>query len=116
MRFQARRYAIVLTFVGVILAAGVHRFGDPSPIARLVRGDGQEGLALALRSSTRALPMMTIGLGLGAGALIDTLPARIGARRRNLIRILAAAAVVAVAVGNNPSLGRARLRRPGART
>ena len=56
VQFRSRRYAIVLTFVGVILAAGVHRFGDPSPIARLVRGDGQEGLALALRSSTRALP------------------------------------------------------------
>jgi arabinofuranan 3-O-arabinosyltransferase len=97
VRFRARRYAIVLTFVGLVLAVGVHPFADPSPIARLVRGDGQDGLALALRSSTRALPLMTIGLGLGAGALVDVL-----GRRRNLVRIAAAAIVVLVAVGNNP--------------
>ena len=97
VRFRARRYAIVLTFVGVVLAVGVHPFADPSPIARLVRGDGQDGLALALRSSTRALPLMTIGLGLGAGALVDVL-----GRRRNLVRLAAAGLVVLVAVGNNP--------------
>lgn len=97
VRFAARRYAIALTFVGLVLAAGVHRFSEPSPIAEFVRGDGQSGLALALRSSTRALPVMTIGLALGAGALIDAI-----GRVHHVVRLAVAAAVVLVAVGNNP--------------
>lgn len=97
VRFRARRYAIVLTFTGVVLAVGVHPFPDPSPIAGFVSGDGQDGLALALRSSTRALPLMTIGLGLGAGALIDAV-----GRRRNAVRLAAAGLVGLVAFGNNP--------------
>ena len=97
VRFAARRYAIALAFVGLVLAVGVHRFDDPSPIAEFVRGDGQSGLALALRSSTRALPVMTIGLALGAGALIDTI-----GRVHQGVRVAVAALVVLIAVGNNP--------------
>jgi len=97
VRFPARRYAIALTFVGVVLAVGVHRFSDPSPVARLVRGDGQSGLALALRSSTRALPLMSIGLAIGAGALIDA-----SAPRRCVRRLFMAAVVGLIAIGNNP--------------
>ena len=36
MRFPARRFAIAMTFTGLVLAVGVHPFGDPSPIARAV--------------------------------------------------------------------------------
>ena len=71
--FPARRFAIALTFTGLVLAVGVHPFSDPSPIARLFRGDGQAGLSLALRSSTRALPLLVFGLALGTAALVDAL-------------------------------------------
>lgn len=116
-RFRARRYAIVLTFTGLMLAVGVHRFSEPSPIAGWVVGDGQEGLALALRSSTRALPLMTIGLALGAGALIDVIggttvhrsvstgrtpPARRIVLARRIAHVAAAVLVVLIAIGNNP--------------
>ncbi len=43
---------------------------DPSPLMSLLVGDGEGGLALALRSSTRAIPVLLLGLGLerrGAG-------------------------------------------------
>ncbi len=73
VRFPARRYAIAVTFTGLVLAVGVHPFSDPSPIARLFRGDGQAGLSLALRSSTRALPLLAIGLALGTAALVDAI-------------------------------------------
>lgn len=97
VRFPARRYAIALTFTGLILAVGVHPFADPSPFAGFVRGDGQSGLVLALRSSTRALPVMTIGLAIGAGAFVDAV-----GRRRQMVRAGAAGLVMVAAVGNNP--------------
>ena len=78
-----------MTFTGLVLAVGVHPFGDPSPIARLFRGDGQAGLSLALRSSTRALPLLVLGLALGTAALVDAIgpcrrlaPGGAGRRRR----------------------------------
>ncbi len=40
-RFAARRYAVALTFVGVVLAFGVHPFGASSPIADLLAADGE---------------------------------------------------------------------------
>ena len=99
VRFPARRFAIAMTFTGLVLAVGVHPFSDPSPIAQLFRGDGQEGLSLALRSSTRALPLLVIGLALGTAALVDTI-GRVVAWRRTLL----AATVVVAAVGNLPVL------------
>lgn len=106
-RFAARRYAVVLTFTGLVLAVGVHRFTDPSPLADWFRGDGESGLALALRSSTRALPVMSIGLALGAGALVDA----IGWKRPSL-RIIGAGTLVLAALGNLPVLVGHRLVDP----
>ncbi len=106
-RFAARRYAVVLTFTGLVLAVGVHRFTDPSPLADWFRGDGESGLALALRSSTRALPVMTIGLALGAGALVDAI-----GWRRPLLRLGAAAVLIVAALGNLPVLVGHRLVDP----
>ena len=42
-RFAARRFAVALTFVGVVLSVGVHPFDDPSPLADLLAGDGESG-------------------------------------------------------------------------
>ena len=107
VRFPARRFAVAMTFTGLVLAVGVHPFGEPSPIARLFRGDGQEGLSLALRSSTRALPLLVIGLSLGAGALVDSIGRTVAWRRT-----VPATAVVIVALANLPVLTGHRLVDP----
>ena len=83
-------------------------FGSPSPIARLFRGDGQEGLSLALRSSTPRSRCWSIGLALGTAALVDAI-GRAGAWRRIA---LAATVVVVVALGNLPVLTGADLVDP----
>ena len=77
----------------------MHPFDHPSPLAHLLAGDGESGVALALRSSTRALPLLTIGIGLGAAALVDAV-----GHRRPRWGLLAAGLVVLVALGNLPSL------------
>ena len=102
VRWAHRRYAALLVGVGALLAVGVHPVDDRTPLMRLLTGDGEGGLALALRSSTRAIPMMQLGLALAAGSLVAATSA-LHWRRRAIDRP-AAVAVVLIVVANMPSL------------
>ncbi len=110
-RWRHRAFAISLVVTGVVLGVGVHHIDDPSPLMDVLSGDGESGLALALRSSTRAVPVLMLGLALGVGALVDALgPVRLGGRWS--IRPLAAAGIALLAVANLPSLTGHRLVDP----
>jgi arabinofuranan 3-O-arabinosyltransferase len=113
-RWPSRRYAITLVVTGVVLGVGVHLITDPSPLMDVLLGDGESGPALALRSSTRAVPVLVFGLGLGAGALVDALPASVAVARWGTvpIRALAAGAVALLAVLYLPVLTGARFVDP----
>ncbi|RLE20011.1 MAG: hypothetical protein DRJ50_11415, partial [Actinobacteria bacterium] len=107
-RWVHRRFAALLFGVGALLAVGVHPIDDPSPLMAALVGDGEGGLALALRSSTRAAPVMLLGLALGAGALTSAAqrvarPLRLG---KVNIRLGPTLAVVIglLAVANLPAL------------
>lgn len=85
-RFAARRFAVLIAATGLLLAIGLHPLDAPSPLARVLTDSGTSSLALALRSSTRALPLLALALGLGVGALVDALAVPLGgvlARRRS---------------------------------
>jgi arabinofuranan 3-O-arabinosyltransferase len=105
-----RRFAALCVAAGVVLAVGVHPIDDPSPLFSLFVGDDESGLALALRSSTRAVPVFLLGVALGAGALVSIAPrgigVQVGARLRAVpgVRVAATAAVVLLAIVNLPSL------------
>ncbi|MBA3801828.1 MAG: DUF3367 domain-containing protein, partial [Acidimicrobiia bacterium] len=99
--WRHRRFAIWLFAAGTMLAVGVHRLGDPSPAVSALVGDTESGLALALRSSTRALPMATLGLALGAGALVAAVRPR-----RSWVRMAVPVLVAGAAIANMPSLWR----------
>jgi len=109
-----RPYAIALVVTGVILGVGVHPFDDPSPLMNLLVGDGTSGPGLALRSSTRAVPMLVLGLGLGLGALVDAAAARARARSWHgpATRATLTAAVVVLVLVSLPSLTGRRLVDP----
>jgi arabinofuranan 3-O-arabinosyltransferase len=114
-RWRSRRFAIALVVTGVVLGVGVHPFDDPSPVMALLRGDGTSGAALALRSSTRAVPLVLLGLGLGVGSLLDAAGARLGARRDGrtpVVALAGAGAVLVVALVSLPSLIDRRLVDP----
>jgi arabinofuranan 3-O-arabinosyltransferase len=100
--WSQRRYAAMLIGVGMVLAIGVHPIDSPSPLMSLLTNDDGSGLALALRSSTRAVPVLLLGIALGAGALVAALPARPITSSMNSVtpRRLAAAALGLVAVVN----------------
>lgn len=99
-RWAHRRYAALLILCGVVLAVGVHPIDDASPLMRPLR---DSPLGLALRSSTRALPMSTFGMALGAGAVVAAMSAtRI--RWQRAVAPAVAPAVVLLAVVNMPAL------------
>ncbi|MBI4884584.1 MAG: DUF3367 domain-containing protein [Actinobacteria bacterium] len=98
-RWSARRYAALLVFVGIVLAVGVHPIADASPLMSPLAENSRSSLALALRSSARALPMSNFGLALGAGALVAAL-----ATTRLRVRAVAPVAVILLAIVNLPAL------------
>lgn len=103
-RWEHRRFAALLVGAGIILGVGVHPIDDPSPLMSLLVGDGGGGLALALRSSTRAVPVLLIGVALGAAQIVM----QIRLPRLNIDpaipRIMAAGAIGLVAVVALPAL------------
>lgn len=107
-RWSQRRYAALLILVGTVLAVGVHPIANSSPLMTPLAQNTRSTLALALRSSTRAVPMSTFGLALGAGALV----AALGATRIRQ-RALASGAVVLLAIGNLPALFNGNIIDPG---
>lgn len=108
-----RRPAAIVLVVGVILAVGPHPFADPSPLWSSAAGNPTSALSLALRSSTRAAPLVVLVLALGAGAFTTRVRERWierGASERR--SLLAPALVVVLAVVNLPALVTGRLVDP----
>ncbi|CAN5544940.1 alpha-(1-_3)-arabinofuranosyltransferase [soil metagenome] len=98
-RWTQQRYAALLVFVGVVLAVGVHPIADASPLMSPLAENSRSSLALALRSSARAVPLSSFGLALGAGALV----AALGSTRLRW-RAFAPVIVVLIAIANLPAL------------
>ena len=95
VRWSQRRFAAWMFAAGIVLAVGVHPIADPSPLMAPLR---DSALGLALRSSTRALPLSAFGLAMGVGALV-TCAGRVRVRGRSLAGITSVALVVLAVVG-----------------
>ena len=103
-RWEHRRFAALLVGAGIVLGVGVHPIDDPSPLMSLLVGDGEGGLALALRSSTRAVPVLLLGVALGAAQVVMSV--RIPRVRIDpaVTRVVTAGAIALVAVIALPAL------------
>ena len=104
VRWAHRRFAGLLVAAGALLAVGVHPVGDRAPLMRAIAGDDEGGLALALRSSTRALPVMNLGLALLAGAFVAACAGVRLPRPAWRVDMLTAGALIVIAILNLPSL------------
>jgi arabinofuranan 3-O-arabinosyltransferase len=69
--WEHRRFAALLVGAGLVLAVGVHPIDDTSPLMSVLLGDRESGLALALRSGTRAVPVLMLGMAFGAASLVS---------------------------------------------
>ena len=99
LRFRERALAGVMLVAGVVLAVGVHPIADPSPLFSAIADDSRSTLALAMRSSTRAVPLVLLACGLAAAAMVDA-TSRLRARARALV----VPGFIVLAVLNQPAL------------
>lgn len=76
VRGSGRRWAATMLVVGMVLAVGVHPIDDPSPLMSGIAENSRGGLALALRSSARATPLVVLALSLGLASLLQHLDQR----------------------------------------
>lgn len=98
LRWVDRAFLALLVLVGTVVAVGAHRYADPSPLGAVVKGASAEStLVLALRSSTRAVPLVLLALALAVGAALTAMTSH---RRQ----VVAATVVGALAVVNLPAL------------
>ncbi len=68
-KWRYRSMASLFIVVGTIAASGVHPIDNPSPLMTPLADNSDSVFALALRSSTRATPLVLFGLALGLGLL-----------------------------------------------
>lgn len=93
-RWRHRVFAIGLLVVGVVVAVGAHPWDSPSPIGALIKLGIESDLPFALRSPSRAVPLIALALALGVGALVG---ASLEESHRRGVVAAVLAAVVAIA-------------------
>ncbi len=92
-RWRGRAFAAASVVLGTAIATGAHPWGQGPPLARLIEAFLGTERGLAMRSLPRAVPLVALGLAMGAGAGI----AALARRPRNGRRLgLAAAALVSL--------------------
>lgn len=96
LRWRQPLSAMLLT--GVVLAVGAHPFDNPSPLFSSLANNPKDALSLALRSSTRAVPMVVLALAIGLGSLWHQYERSRPRRRFGLFALL-----TALIVSNLPS-------------
>ena len=66
-----RRFGIWLVLSGTILSVGVYPINDASPLFSRLANNPTSTLSLAFRSSTRAMPVLLLGLAIGLAILCE---------------------------------------------
>ena len=61
-----------LVLVGTVLSVGVYPLSDASPLFSSLANDPTSTLSLAFRSSTRAIPVLLLGLAIGIAIMCDS--------------------------------------------
>jgi len=98
VRWGQRRFAGLCLLTGVILAVGAYPIDDPSPLGATLAASSRSTAVLALRSSTRAVPLVVFGLALGVGALVTAI-----GRWQPKVGMAGALTVCLLAVANLPA-------------
>ncbi len=110
VRWRHRAYFVVLTFVGVVVAVGANPYDDPSALGGTFKSFAESSsFGLALRSTSRAVPLVALGLAVLLGVAVNALARSWASQGRRIkgvpVRALVVAGVVIVlAVVNLPAL------------
>ncbi len=89
VRFHARRFLVLLMAVGMAIAIGTHPYLSPSPFGAVLKAFAKASSAgLALRSTGRAVPLVSLAIALLCGVGASALASRFREHPRPLIRTL----------------------------
>ncbi|MGA1036977.1 MAG: alpha-(1-_3)-arabinofuranosyltransferase domain-containing protein [Ilumatobacteraceae bacterium] len=75
-RWEHRGFAALCVLVGVTLGVGVHPIDNSSPVGRVLLRVVPDGALIALRSSSRAVPLLLLISAIGVGRLVSGLRLR----------------------------------------
>jgi len=103
-RLLARRVTAWLVLVGAVLAVGVYPLISTSRLMSPIANHQGSFLALALRSSTRAYPVLLLGIAFGVGALVQKILSMKALERRQLGRLAVIALASILVISAMPSL------------
>lgn len=70
-RWRYRAYFIGLVVVGLVAGIGVHPYDDPTPIGSVVKATTTTAAGMALRNSSRALPLLVLGLAVLLASFVE---------------------------------------------
>jgi len=113
VRWKHRGYFVTLVVLGVAVAVGAYPFDDPSPLGGMFKSFAESSsFGLALRSTSRAVPLVVLGLavllGVGVNAVALRWPGKVAVRWPlrgfAVTGPLLAVALVVLAVVNAPAL------------
>lgn len=88
----------IMLVTGLVLSVGAHPFADSSPLFDFLADNPRSSLSLALRSSSRAVPLVVLAVAIGIGFAWDCYAPRV---RRN--RIVSLSLVALVIIANLPA-------------
>jgi len=112
LRSDVRRPLALMFVAGVVLAVGAHPYSSPTPAWRLLVDNPQSALSLALRSSTRAAPLIVVALAFGFGHLVDRTHHRALRSSRPRLAVLVVPLALAIVMINLPALLSGRMVDP----
>ena len=110
IKWRHRAYFVVLTVVGVVVAVGANPYDDPSVVGGLFKSFAESSsFGLALRSTSRAVPLVALGLAVLLGVAVNAVGVAWQGKGRAVggvsVRTLVLAGVIVVlAVVNLPAL------------
>ena len=88
-RWRYRAYFLTLIIVGLVAGLGTYPYEDPAPFGALVKASTSSAAGLALRNSSRALPLLVLGLAALLATAIEPAAAairsRVPTRRRRVV-------------------------------
>ncbi|CAB4921056.1 MAG: DUF3367 domain-containing protein [Actinobacteria bacterium] len=108
VRWRYRGYFLLLVIVGLIAGLGTYPYEDPTPFGSIVKETTKSAAGLALRNSSRALPLLVLGLAALLAAAVQpaaaAISSRVAQRRRHRVEPLLAGSLILVALLALPPL------------
>ncbi|HET6793379.1 MAG TPA: alpha-(1-_3)-arabinofuranosyltransferase family protein [Acidimicrobiales bacterium] len=100
VRWRHRAYFVALILVGTAVSVGAYPYTHPSPVGTLFKqAAGGSTIGLALRSTSRATPLVVLGTAVLLGCGVGALTARV-----RVAGLVAAAVVVGLVAADIPAL------------